>query len=211
MAQVNLDYESEQDMIEKFRIGLALQPIATALFAMSPFKNGKPNGYQSWRSHVWTDTDNARCGTIPFVFDDDFSFAKYAEFVLDVPMYFIYRDGKYIDATGYSFRDFVAGTLPFLPGEYATLSDWESHLTTVFPEVRLKQYLEMRGADGGPWNMICALPALWVGLLYDASVQTRCLEIFADWTMDEMDYLRAEVRMLLTRCTFEHTYASLAC
>ena len=138
--QVNLDFESEQDMIEKFRIGIALQPVATALFANSPFKEGKPTGFTSWRSHVWTDTDPDRCGTLPFVFDDDFGFEKYVDYVLDVPMYFVYRDGKYINVAGQSFRDFMEGKLPGLEGEFPTMDDWESHLTTVFPEVRLKRF-----------------------------------------------------------------------
>lgn len=200
--QVNLDFESEEDMIEKFRIGLALQPIATALFALSPFRNGAPSGYQSWRSHVWTDVDNNRCGTLPFVFDDDFGFEKYAEYVLDVPMYFAYRDHKYYDATGLSFRDFINGELSVVPGEFASMGDWESHLTTVFPEVRLKRYLEMRGADGGPWRMICALPAFWVGLLYDAASQRKCLELISTWTHEEREYLRAEVPVTGLRTPF---------
>ncbi|MDH3240555.1 MAG: glutamate--cysteine ligase [Alphaproteobacteria bacterium] len=191
--QVNLDFESEADMVEKFRIGLALQPIVTALFANSPFVEGKPSGYLSYRSFVWTDTDPDRCGTLPFVFEDGFGFERYADYMLDVPMYFVYRDGRYIDAAGQSFRDFMAGRLPALPGEIPTMDDWVDHLTTVFPEVRLKRFLEMRGADGGPWRRICALPAFWVGLLYDSNAQSRAAGLVADFTTAEHEYLRAEV------------------
>ncbi|KPQ31452.1 MAG: glutamate--cysteine ligase, partial [Porphyrobacter sp. HL-46] len=165
--QVNLDYSSEADMVQKFRVGLALQPLATALFANSPFTEGKPNGFLSYRSHIWSDTDPARTGMLPFVFEDGFGYGRWAEYMLDVPMYFVFRDGKYIDAAGLSFRDFLDGKLSVLPGERPTQSDWWDHLSTAFPEVRLKSFLEMRGADGGPWNRICALPAFWVGLLYD--------------------------------------------
>lgn len=192
-VQVNLDYDSEKDMVEKFRIGLALQPISTALFANSPFKDGKPNGYVSYRSHIWTDVDNSRCGMLPFVFDEDFGFEKYVDYMLDVPMYFVYREGKYINAAGQSFRDFMEGKLPALPGEYPTIKDWEDHLSVAFPEVRLKKFLEMRGADGGPWRRICALPALWVGLLYDDQAQKEALEYIKDWTLDDLAMLREEV------------------
>ena len=167
--QVNLDYSSEADMAHKFRTSLALQPLATALFANSPFLEGKPNGFLSYRSHIWSDTDPARTGMLPFVFEDGFGYERYADYMLDVPMYFVYRDGKYIDAAGHSFRDFLKGELSVLPGEKPTVSDWEDHMSTAFPEVRMKSFLEMRGADGGPWNRICALPAFWVGLLYDQS------------------------------------------
>lgn len=198
-VQVNLDFESETDMIEKFRIGIALQPVATALFANSPFKEGRPTGYLSWRSHVWTDTDPDRCGTLPFVFDPGFGFERYVDYVLDVPMYFVTRKdkitGKYVyhNVAGQSFRDFLVGRLPGLPGELPTLKDWESHLTTVFPEVRLKRFLEMRGADGGPWRLICALPALWVGLLYDSEAQSQAAALIADMTAEEREFLRDEV------------------
>ncbi len=164
--QVNLDFASEADMVKKFRVGLALQPVATALFANSPFTEGRPNGFLSYRSHIWTDTDPDRSGVLPFVFEDGMGFERYVEHALDVPMYFVYRDGRYIDASGQSFRDFLKGRLPALPGEMPTLTDWNDHLTTLFPEVRLKRFLEMRGADGGPWRSLCALPALWVGVLY---------------------------------------------
>ncbi|MEE8394540.1 MAG: glutamate--cysteine ligase, partial [bacterium] len=166
-VQVNLDFCSEASMVEMFRVSMALQPVATALWANSPFKEGKPAGFLSLRSHTWTDTDNDRCGTLPFVFEDGFGFERYVDYMLDVPMYFVYRDGTYIDAAGQSFRDFLAGRLPALPGQRPTITDWEAHLTIAFPEVRLKQFLEMRGADGGPWGRLCALPAFWVGLLYD--------------------------------------------
>jgi len=191
--QVNLDFESEACMVRKFRIGLALQPLVTALFANSPFTEGKPNGFLSYRSHVWTDTDPDRCGVLPFVFEDGFSFERYVDYMLDVPMYFVYRDGRYIDAAGQSFRDFMAGRLPALPGVVPTMGDWEDHLTTVFPEVRLKRFLEMRGADGGPWRRICALPALWTGLLYDAGALDAAWDLCKDFTAEEHDYLRREV------------------
>ena len=164
-VQVNLDFASEADMVKKFRVGLALQPVATALFANSPFLDGKPNGHKSWRSRIWRDLDPARTGMLPFVFEDGMGFQRYVDYALDVPMYFVYRNGQYIDARGQSFRDFMVGKLPALPGETPTLSDWADHLTTIFPEVRIKKFMEMRGADGGPWRRICALPAFWVGLL----------------------------------------------
>ncbi len=191
--QVNLDYESEVDMVKKFRVGLALQPVATALFANSPFTEGKPNGFLSYRSHIWTDTDPDRCGILPFVFEDGMGFERYVDHVLDVPMYFVYRDGRYIDARGQSFRDFMAGKLPALPGEIATGSDWVDHMSTLFPEVRLKRFLEMRGADGGPWKSICGLPALWVGLLYDRTALDAAWDLVRDWTREEHEALRAEV------------------
>ncbi|XP_017698922.1 glutamate--cysteine ligase, chloroplastic-like isoform X2 [Phoenix dactylifera] len=192
-VQVNLDFSSELDMIRKFRAALALQPIATAVFANSPFTEGKPNGYLSMRSHVWTDTDNNRAGMLPFVFDDSSGFEQYVEYALDVPMYFVYRNKKYIDCTGMSFRDFMVGKLPSIPGELPTLNDWENHLTTIFPEVRLKRYLEMRGADGGPWRRLCALPAFWVGLLYDEVSLQNVLDMIADWTEEERQMLREKV------------------
>ena len=166
-VQVNLDFGSEADMVQKFRVALALQPVATALFANSPFFEGRPNGHKSWRSRIWRDLDAARTGMLPFAFEPGFGFEAYADYALDVPMYFVYRDGRYVDALGQSFRDFMAGKLPALPGEKPTLSDWADHLTTIFPEARLKKFIEMRGADGGPWRRLCALPAFWVGLLYD--------------------------------------------
>ena len=192
-VQVNLDFDSEATMVKMFRVSLALQPIATALFANSPFKDGKPTGYLSYRSHIWTDTDPDRTGNLPFVFEDGFGFERYVDYMLDVPMYFVYRDGTYIDATGQSFRDFLDGKLAALPGEQPTLKDWEDHLTTAFPEVRLKRYLEMRGADGGPWSRLCALPALWVGLLYDSGSLDHAWNMIKDWTIEEHDHLRAMV------------------
>ena len=168
-VQVNLDFASEADMVQKFRVALALQPVATALFANSPFFEGKVNGHKSWRARVWRDLDADRTGMLPFVFEDGMGFQRYVDYALDVPMYFVYRDGKYINALGQSFRDFLKGQLPALPGEMPTLSDWADHLTTIFPEARIKQFIEMRGADGGPWRRLCALPAFWVGLLYDQS------------------------------------------
>ncbi|UWQ14807.1 glutamate--cysteine ligase [Aliiroseovarius sp. M344] len=168
-VQVNLDFADEADMVQKFRVALALQPVATALFANSPFFEGKPNGHKSWRSRIWRDLDASRTGMLPFVFEDGMGFERYVQYALDVPMYFVYRDGEYIDALGQSFRDFMQGKLPALPGETPTLSDWADHLTTIFPEARIKQYMEMRGADGGPWRRLCALPAFWVGLMYDQS------------------------------------------
>jgi glutamate--cysteine ligase len=192
-VQVNLDFESEPDMADKFRVSMALQPVATALFANSPFVEGKPSGYLSYRSHIWTDTDTDRTGLLPFVFESGFGFERYVDWMLDVPMYFVRREGRYIDAAGQSFRDFMAGRLPALPGEVPTISDWEDHLTTAFPEVRLKRYLEMRGADGGPWKSLCALPAFWVGLLYDRSALDACIELTRDWQLDEMQALRDDV------------------
>jgi len=195
-VQVNLDYSSEARMVKMFRVSLALQPLATALFANSPFTEGKPNGYLSYRSHIWSDTDPQRTGMLPFVFEDGFGYERYADYALDVPMYFVFRDGKYIDAAGQSFRDFLQGKLPALPGERPHLSDWSDHLSTAFPEVRMKSFLEMRGADGGPWNRICALPALWVGLLYDDGALDAAWDLVKDWTMDARETLRAEVPRL---------------
>ncbi|HYD24452.1 MAG TPA: glutamate--cysteine ligase [Croceibacterium sp.] len=194
--QTNLDYGSEADMAKKFRVGLALQPLATALFANSPFTEGQPNGFLSYRSHIWSDTDPHRTGMLPFVFEDGFGYEAYVDYMLDVPMYFVFRDGRYIDAAGQSFRDFLAGKLPALPGELPTASDWTDHLSTAFPEVRLKSFLEMRGADGGPWNRICALPALWVGLLYDDTALDAAWDLVKHWSMDEREALREAVPKL---------------
>lgn len=195
-VQVNLDFASEADMVDKFRIGLALQPLATALFANSPFKEGAKNGFKSYRSHVWTDTDPDRCGTLPFVFEDGMGFERWVDHVLDVPMYFALRNGKYVDASGQSFRDFMEGKLPALPGELPTMKDWEDHLTTLFPEVRLKTFLEMRGADGGPWSRLCALPAFWVGLLYDTEAQQAALDLIKGWSADDVSQMRDDVPRL---------------
>ncbi len=189
-VQVNLDFASEADMVRKFRVSLALQPVATALFADSPFTEGKPNGFQSYRSHIWTDTDAARTGMLDFVFEDGFGYERYVDYLLDVPMYFSYRKGQYIDASGQSFRDFLDGRLPALPGELPTMRDWSDHMTTAFPEVRLKQYLEMRGADSGPWSRICALPAFWVGLLYDDAALDAAWDLVRDFSVAERHALR---------------------
>ncbi len=194
--QVNLDYASEADMVKKFRVGLALQPLATALFANSPFTEGKPNGFLSFRSHIWSDTDPARTGMLPFVFEDGFGYERYADYMLDVPMYFVYREGRYIDAAGLSFRDFLKGDLSVLPGEKPTLDDWTDHLSTAFPEVRLKTFLEMRGADGGPWNRICALPAFWVGLLYDQKALDAAWALVKGWSIEDRQTLRDAVPKL---------------
>ena len=194
--QTNLDYASEADMVQKFRVSLALQPLGTALFANSPFLEGKPNGYQSYRSHIWTDTDPARTGMLPFVFEDGFGYERYADYMLNVPMYFVYRDGGYIDAAGKSFRDFLDGTLDVLPGEKPSIADWNDHLSTAFPEVRLKSFLEMRGSDGGPWNRICALPALWVGLLYDQGALDAAWDLVKHWTIEDHQRIRDAVPKL---------------
>ena len=191
-VQVNLDYASEWDMIQKMRVSLSLQPIATALFANSPFVEGKPCGYQSFRSFIWTDTDPDRCGMLPFVFEEGFGFESYVDYVLDVPMYFVYRDGNYMDVSGESFRNFMAGTLNQVKGVTPIMDDWGDHLTTPFPEVRMKRFIEMRGADGGPWRSLCALPAFWVGLLYDTTALDAAWDLCRDWSNEEREYLRAE-------------------
>jgi glutamate--cysteine ligase len=191
--QVNLDFGSEADMVKKMRVGLALQPIATALFANSPFFDGKVNGHKSWRSRIWRDLDQDRTGTLPFFFEDGMGFQRYVDYALDVPMYFVYRDGRYIDALGQSFRDFINGCLPALPGELPTMSDWADHLTTCFPEARIKKFMEMRGADGGPWNRICALPAFWVGLMYDNNSLDAAWDICKNWNLDTREEMRLKV------------------
>ncbi len=189
-VQVNLDYADEADMVRKFRVSLALQPVATALFADSPFTEGQPNGYLSYRSHIWTDTDADRTGMLDFVFEDGFGYERYVDYLLDVPMYFSYRDGTYHDLSGRSFRKFLRGELAELPGATPTLKDWADHMTTAFPEVRLKKFLEMRGADGGPWNRLCALPAFWVGLLYDTVALDAAWDLVRDFTREERHALR---------------------
>ncbi len=189
-VQVNLDFSSEADMVQKLRVALALQPVATALFANSPFLDGKPNGHKSWRARVWRDLDAARTGMLPFVFEDGFGFEAWVQYALDVPMYFVYRDGKYIDALGQSFRDFLQGKLPALPGEVPTFSDWADHLTTIFPEARIKKFIEMRGADGGPWRRLCALPAFWVGLTYDQSALDAAWDLAKSLDAETRDALR---------------------
>jgi glutamate--cysteine ligase len=195
-VQTNLDFASEADMVQKFRVSLALQPVATALFASSPFFEGRVNGWQSWRARIWQDTDPDRTGMLPFVFEDGMGFERYVDYALDVPMYFVYRDGRYVDALGQSFRDFLRGELPALPGEKPTLSDWADHLTTIFPEVRLKRFMEMRGADGGPWRRICALPAFWVGLLYDGAALDAAWDLCRGWTAEEREALRRDAGRL---------------
>ncbi|MCX7558779.1 glutamate--cysteine ligase [Sulfitobacter sp. F26204] len=189
-VQVNLDFGSEADMVQKMRVAIALQPVATALFANSPFFEGKPNGYKSLRSMVWRNLDNARTGTLPFIFEEGFGFERWVQYALDVPMYFVYRDGKYVNALGMSFRDFLEGKLPALPGEIPTLSDWADHLTTAFPEARMKKFIEMRGADGGPWRRLCALPAFWVGLMYDQAALDGAWDLVKNWTPAQHDALR---------------------
>jgi glutamate--cysteine ligase len=183
---VNLDFQSEADMVAKMRIGMALQPLVCALFASSPFLEGKLTEYQSYRAHIWQDTDPDRCGILPFVFEDGMGFERYVDYLLDVPMYFVYRGGKYINALGQSFRDFMIGKLPALPGEHAVLQDWVDQTTIAFPEVRLKQFLEMRGADCGTKDMVLALPAFWVGLLYDSTAQDEALQLIQDWSINEL-------------------------
>ena len=191
--QANLDFESEECMVKKFRMALAAQPIATALFAASPFKDGKPSGFKSRRAQVWTDTDPDRTGDLPFVFEPGFGFERYIDYALDVPMYFVLRDGKYIDVSGQSFRDFMVGKLHGLPGELPTMSDWADHMTTIFPEVRLKKYLEMRGGDGGPESHITALPAFWTGLLYDKAALVAAWDLVKGWTQEDRATLKAAV------------------
>ena len=189
-VQVNLDFADEADMVKKMRVALALQPVATALFANSPFFEGRLNGHKSWRSRIWRDLDPDRTGTLPFVFEDGFGFERWVDYALDVPMYFVYRDGIYHDALGQSFRDFMKGELPALPGEIPTLSDWADHLTTIFPEARLKKFIEMRGADGGPWRRLCALPAFWVGICYDGSALDAAWDLVKGFDADMREALR---------------------
>jgi glutamate--cysteine ligase len=201
-VQVNLDFSSEADMVKKFRVGLALQPVATALFANSPFREGRPNGFLSYRSQIWTDVDNARSGMLPFVFESGFGFEQYVDYALDVPMYFVYRQGKYIDVAGKSFRDFLAGRIPELKGITPSMADWADHLTTIFPEVRLKKFLEMRGADGGSWRRICGLPALWVGLYYDQVALDAAWDMVKDWSAEERQAMRDAVPVLAFKTPF---------
>jgi glutamate--cysteine ligase len=192
-VQVNLDFASEADMVRKMRVSLALQPVATALFASSPFTEGRPNGFRTFRSEIWRDTDPDRTGMLPFAFEDGFGFESYVDYALDVPMYFVYRDGVYHDVAGESFRAFLEGRLPQLPGVRPTIKDWRDHLTTIFPEVRLKRFLEMRGADSGQWRRLCALPAFWAGLLYDQPALDAAWDLVKDWTAQERQALRDAV------------------
>jgi len=203
--QVNLDFADEADMVQKFRVALALQPIATAIFACSPFTEGKPNGFLSLRSEVWRHTDRHRTGMLPFVFEPGMGFERYADYALRVPMYFVYRNGRYVDAAGASFRDFLRGKLAQLPGELPTLDDWSDHLTTLFPEVRMKRFLEMRGADGGRWRRICAVPAFWTGLLYDKASLDAAWDLVKDWTAEERQALRDGVPRTGLRTTLRRT------
>lgn len=200
--QVNLDFADEADMVKKFRVGLALQPVATALFANSPFREGKDSGFLSYRAHIWTDVDNDRAGMLPFVFEDGFGFERYVDYVLDVPMYFVYRDGKYIDVAGKSFRDFLAHKIPEVKDVVPTMADWADHLTTIFPEVRMKKFLEMRGADGGSWRTVCRLPALWTGIFYDAAALDAAWDLVKDWTAEERQAMRDTVARLGFKAPF---------
>ena len=192
--QVNLDFESEADMRRKMQVSLKLQPLATALFANSPFTDGRPNGLQSWRGEIWRDTDNQRSGLLDFCFSPEFGFADYVEWALDVPMYFIIRDGRYHDMTHITFRQFMDGAARNqVPDGLPTMGDWANHLSTLFPDVRLKRFLEMRGADGGPWRRICALPAFWVGLLYDGAALDAAEALTRDWSYEEVRAMRDTV------------------
>jgi glutamate--cysteine ligase len=204
-VQVNLDFSSEADMVRKFRVGLALQPIATALFANSPFREGKANGFLSYRSQVWTDVDNDRAGMLPWVFEDGMGFERYVDYALDVPMYFVYRDGKYHDVSGKSFRDFLARRIPEVAHIEPAMSDWADHLTTIFPEVRLKKFLEMRGADSGTWRRICGLPALWVGIYYDQEALDAAWDLVKDWSAEERETMRDAVPKLGFQTPFRNT------
>jgi glutamate--cysteine ligase len=206
--QVNLDFADEADMVKKLRVSLALQPVVAAIFAASPFTEGKPNGFKSMRSEIWRDTDKRRTGMLPWVFEPGMSFERYVDYALDVPMYFIYRDGEYIDVAGASFRDFLAGKLPLvlarpdLKGLEPTIDDWSDHMTTLFPEVRMKRFLEMRGADGGRWRRICALPAIWVGLLYDETALDAAWDLVKDWSAEERQGIRDSVPRLGLQAAF---------
>ncbi len=201
-VQVNLDFSSEADMVKKFRVGLALQPVATALFANSPFREGKPIDFLSYRSHIWTDVDNQRSGMLPWVFEDGMSFERYVDYALDVPMYFVYDGGHYVDVAGKSFRDFLAHKIPEVKNVTPTIGHWADHLTTIFPEVRLKKFLEMRGADGGQWRRICGLPALWVGLYYDQIALDAAWDMVKDWTAEERQAMRDSVPRLAFKTPF---------
>jgi glutamate--cysteine ligase len=192
-VQANLDFSSEADMVRKLRVSLALQPVATALFANSPFTEGKPNGFLSFRSEIWRDTDPDRTGMLPWAFEPGMGYERYADYALGVPMYFVKRGDQYIDVAGRSFRDLMAGKLVELPGVRATVADWANHVSTIFPEVRLKRYLEMRGADSGPWRRLPSLSAYWVGLLYDQACLDAAWDIVKDWTAEERQKLRDDV------------------
>ena len=195
-VQTNIDYSSEADMVKKLRVSLALQPVATAMFANSPFTEGKPNGFLSFRSEIWRDTDADRSGMLPWAFEPGMGFERYVDYALGVPMYFVKRGERYIDVAGQSFRDLMAGRLQALPGERATVSDWANHISAIFPEVRLKRYLEMRGADGGPWRRLPALPAYWAGILYDDDSLDAAWDLVKDWSAAERQKLRDDVPRL---------------
>ena len=192
-VQVNLDFASEADMVKKLRVSVALQPLATAIFAASPFLDGGPNGFKSYRSAIWLDTDPDRTGMLPFAFEEGFGYEQYVDYALNVPMYFVQREGRYINVAGESFRDFLDGKLPQLPGEKPRMKDWADHLTTIFPEVRLKNFLEMRGADSGPWRRLCALPAFWVGLLYDEAALDGAWQLVKNWSAAQRQAMREAV------------------
>ena len=200
-VQTNLDFSTEADMVKKLRVSLALQPVATAMFANSPFTEGRPNGFLSFRSEIWRDTDPDRTGTLPWAFEPGMGFERWTDYALDVPMYFIKRGERYIDVAGQSFRDLMQGKLPGMSGERATMSDWANHISTIFPEVRLKRYLEMRGADGGPWRRLPALPAFWVGLLYDEGALDAGWDLVKDWNAQERQQLRDDVPKLGFKAT----------
>ena len=204
-VQTNLDFSSEADMVKKLRVALSLQPIATAMFANSPFTDGKPNGFLSFRSEIWRDTDPDRSGMLPWAFEPGMGFERWADYALDVPMYFVKRGETYHDVAGRSFRDLLAGRLAELPGERATISDWANHLSTIFPEVRLKRFIEVRGADGGAWRRICGLPALWAGLLYDTTALDAAWDMVKDWTAEEREALRDAVPKLAFKTPFRNT------
>jgi len=210
-VQANLDFASEADMARKMRISLCLQPLVTALYAASPFEHGKPSGFQSRRAACWLDTDARRTGMPACAFEPDFGFAAYAEWALDAPMYFVLRNNIYIDCAGGSFRDFMRGKLSQLPGEYPCMEDWETHISTLFPDVRLKQYLEMRGADAGAWPWICSLPALWKGLLYDAQAEDAAWDMIADWSHGEVEALRNSVPRTALQTPFRDTTVLKLC
>jgi glutamate--cysteine ligase len=195
-VQTNLDFSSEADMVKKLRVSLALQPVATAIFANSPFTEGKPNGLLSFRSEIWRHTDDARAGMLPWAFEPGMGFERWVDYALDVPMYFVKRGDKYIDVAGQSFRDLLAGRLDALPGERATISDWANHVSTIFPEVRLKRYLEMRGADSGPWRRLPAFAAYWAGIFYDDDSLDAAWDLVKDWTAEERQKLRDDVPKL---------------
>jgi glutamate--cysteine ligase len=200
-VQTNLDFASEADMVKKLRVSIALQPVAAALFANSPFTEGKPNGYLSFRSEIWRDTDNARAGMLPWVFEPGMGFERWVDYALDVPMYFVKHDTEYVDVAGQSFRDLLAGKLRALPGTRATISDWANHLSTIFPEVRLKRYLEMRGADSGTLPNLLALPALWAGLLYDDASLDAAWDLVKGWSAEDRQSLRDAVPKLALAAT----------